>query len=104
MGQIKIGIVGLGNMGMTYAKALLAGLIPAARLTAICVNGTAKAVKASGEFDKSVQCFGDFFFSLRHMRCGILVPLPKIKPLPPELRTQRPYHLAINEVLDDFFK
>lgn len=43
MGQIKIGIVGLGNMGMTYAKALLAGLIPAARLTAICVNGTAKA-------------------------------------------------------------
>ena len=47
MGQIKIGIVGLGNMGMTYAKALLAGLIPAARLTTICVNGTAKAEKAN---------------------------------------------------------
>ena len=52
MGQIKIGIVGLGNMGMTYAKALLAGLIPAARLTAICVNGTAKAVKARGNLIK----------------------------------------------------
>lgn len=77
MGQIKIGIVGLGNMGMTYAKALLAGLIPAARLTAICVNGTAKAEKASGEFDKSVQCFGDYHdFLLSNQFEAVIIATP----------------------------
>ncbi|GAB2021014.1 Gfo/Idh/MocA family oxidoreductase [Pseudolactococcus yaeyamensis] len=58
--QIKIGVVGLGNMGMTYAKALLAGRIPSAVLTAVCVNGAVKAEKARAEFGDNVQCFGDF--------------------------------------------
>ena len=46
MKKVKIGIVGLGNMGLTYAKAILAGKVPAASLTAVCVNGAAKVEQA----------------------------------------------------------
>ncbi len=60
MKKVKIGIVGLGNMGLTYAKAILAGKVPAASLTAVCVNGAAKVEQAIATLGSGVQCFSDF--------------------------------------------
>jgi predicted dehydrogenase len=34
--EVRIGIVGLGNMGATHARTLLAGQVPRLRLTALC--------------------------------------------------------------------
>lgn len=36
MGKVRIGIIGIGNMGSTHAENLMAGRVPGARLTAIC--------------------------------------------------------------------
>lgn len=77
MEKVKIGIVGLGNMGMTYAKAILAGKVPAANLVAVCVNGSAKIDQARAELGESVQYFGDFqAFSQSNQVEAVIIATP----------------------------
>jgi len=40
--EVRVGIIGLGNMGATHARALLAGQAPRLRLTAICDSDPAR--------------------------------------------------------------
>ena len=42
MNNLRLGIVGLGNMGGTHARAMLAGKIPRVQLTGICDNDPAR--------------------------------------------------------------
>ena len=42
MGKVRIGIVGLGNMGSTHARSILAGKIDRLELTAVCDLNAAK--------------------------------------------------------------
>ena len=42
MGRVRIGIAGLGNMGTTHARSLLAGKVERLELTAVCDVGAAK--------------------------------------------------------------
>ena len=41
---------------------------------------------------------GFFFFLLRHMVCGILVPRPGIKPTSPAVEEQSPNYWTVREV------
>ena len=34
--EVRLGIIGLGNMGQFYAKAILDGEVPGLKLTAVC--------------------------------------------------------------------
>ena len=38
-----------------------------------------------------------FFFFFVHITCGILVPRPKIEPVPPEMEGQSPNHWTARE-------
>ena len=39
-----------------------------------------------------------FFFRLRHVACGILVPQPRIEPVPPAVEARRLNHWTAREV------
>lgn len=38
MNEVRIGIIGVGNMGTSHAKNIIAGKVPGAKLTALCDN------------------------------------------------------------------
>ena len=52
--NVRLGIIGMGNMGKFHADYLLAGKVPRAALTAVCSTSPAKL-----EHYKSVQIFDD---------------------------------------------
>ena len=54
MNSVRLGIIGMGNMGKFHADYLLAGKVPRAALTAVCSTSPAKL-----EHYKSVKIFDD---------------------------------------------
>ena len=52
--NVRLGIIGMGNMGKFHADYLLAGKVPRAALTAVCSTSPAKL-----EHYKSVKIFDD---------------------------------------------
>lgn len=60
MKEVKIGIVGLGQMGKKYAQALLSGQVPSAKLSAVCVNGPSKIAQVKTTLGDQIAYFGDF--------------------------------------------
>jgi predicted dehydrogenase len=48
MKELRLGIIGLGNMGRVHAASVLAGNIPRCRLTAVC-DANAKSLSSYGE-------------------------------------------------------
>ena len=54
MNSVRLGIIGMGNMGKFHADYLLAGKVPRAKLTAVCSTSPAKL-----ESYKAVQIFDD---------------------------------------------
>jgi len=54
MNTVRLGIIGMGNMGKFHADYLLAGKVPRAELTAVCSTSPAKL-----ESYKAVQIFDD---------------------------------------------
>ena len=59
MEKVRIGIIGLGNMGTGHAKYLIKEQIPQAVLTAVCDIDPARLDFAAKEYGDSVQRFGD---------------------------------------------
>lgn len=64
MTEVRVGIIGLGNMGTAHATALQGGKIKGARLTAVCDPRKDRLDWIKEEFGSQVQCFesaDDFF-------------------------------------------
>lgn len=57
MAKLRIGIIGIGNMGSGHANNILKGLVPSAELTAVCDTDPAKLEKARREWPESIQKF-----------------------------------------------
>ncbi len=57
MDQVRIGLIGLGTMGMGHAKNLLANKIPGGRLTAVCDSGPQRRQWAKEAFGGEIQVF-----------------------------------------------
>ena len=51
MNELKIGIIGIGNMGYTHAKSIHEGKINRLKLVAVCDIDNAKLEKAKEEFE-----------------------------------------------------
>ncbi|WP_046174553.1 Gfo/Idh/MocA family protein [Domibacillus indicus] len=87
MKQVKIGIIGLGNMGSSHAKALAAGLIEGAVLTAVCDPGPERLEWAKTQLGPDVQGFlsTDEFFDRADID-GVLIVTPHFSH--PELAVQ----------------
>ena len=64
MDKVRVGIIGLGNMGMKYAEAISEGQVKGAVLAAICVRNPERLEWAKQIFGDEVQLFSnaeDFF-------------------------------------------
>jgi predicted dehydrogenase len=59
MDKVKIGIIGLGNMGSTHVKAISAGLVPDMELTAVADRAPARREWAAGILPKETPIFSD---------------------------------------------
>ena len=60
MDNVRIGVIGYGNMGTSHAKWLHAGMIEGACLSAICDNDSAHLDNARNAFGGDVQYFDDY--------------------------------------------
>ena len=58
--MIKIGIVGIGNMGSFHAASIFAGKVEGAVLDSLCDIDRSKLDWARKEFDNQVKCFRDY--------------------------------------------
>ncbi|SIR31159.1 Gfo/Idh/MocA family protein [Halanaerobium kushneri] len=59
MEEIKLGIIGIGNMGSSHAKSILEGRVKNARLTAVCDIEPARLQWAETNLGAEVECFSD---------------------------------------------
>ncbi len=60
MEKVRLGMIGIGNMGTTHAKNIFAGVIPDATLAAVCDINPDRLEWAKGAFGDSVVRFSDY--------------------------------------------
>ena len=60
MDNVRIGVIGYGNMGTSHAKWLHTGMIEGAVLSAVCDNDPAHLDNARKAFGSDVQYFDDY--------------------------------------------
>lgn len=77
MEKVRIGIIGMGNMGKGHAKYLVEGQIPQAELTAVCDNDPDRIEFAAKEYGDKVKTFTDIDDFLKNAPIdGVLVATP----------------------------
>ncbi|HKK83255.1 MAG TPA: Gfo/Idh/MocA family oxidoreductase [Atribacterota bacterium] len=60
MNEIGIGVIGIGFMGSYYAKALKDGVIPRAKLIAVCDKGIKRLKWAEGNLGKNIKRYDNY--------------------------------------------
>ena len=60
MNEVRIGIVGISNMGLQHARYIVNGEIEGARLTAVCATRASTVEAAKKELPKDVAGFTDY--------------------------------------------
>ena len=55
MEKVRIGIIGMGNMGKGHAKYLIDGKVPQAELTAVCDSDPARLEFVANEYGDNVK-------------------------------------------------
>ena len=59
MEQVRLGIIGIGEMGAEHARCILAGTVPGLRLTAVADNRESRLDDAAKHFPPDVRRFSD---------------------------------------------
>jgi predicted dehydrogenase len=59
MDQVRIGIIGLGNIGSGHAGRIIQGEVPECRLAAVCDSNPERLQWAGANFGEAVRIFGD---------------------------------------------
>lgn len=59
MGKVRVGVIGLGNMGLAHAKNIAEGAVEGARLAAVCDRDAARVKVAVEQCGSSVKTFTD---------------------------------------------
>ena len=77
MGKVRVGIIGLGNMGTSHANAIFNGHVKGAVLTAVCDARLERLDWAEDTFGKKIQSFSsiDDFFNHAEVD-GIIIATP----------------------------
>lgn len=77
MDKVKLGIIGLGNMGSTHTTNILAGMTPDVELAAVADRLPARREWAKGVLPSGTPVFGDGSELIRSGRCGaVLIATP----------------------------
>ena len=76
--MLRMGIIGIGNMGKGHAKNILGGNIPGLQLTAVCDTDSDKLAQARGLFGDSIRYFEtpDEFYSNSNLIDAVLIATP----------------------------
>lgn len=74
MNKVRIGVIGIGNMGASHAKSIYNGEIPGGELIAVCDNSPERLKWAKDTFGDKVKIFEDVdaFFSSKEMDAVIV--------------------------------
>lgn len=77
MNEVRVGIIGLGNMGTVHANSIFSGQVEGAVLTAVCDAQQERIKWAEETFGENVQTFSsiDEFFAHAHID-GVLIATP----------------------------
>lgn len=69
MNKVRIGIIGIGNMGTVHVQNIMKGEVPGAELTAICDYNSERLEWAKEKFGEKVELFDntDEFFASKYM-------------------------------------
>lgn len=59
MKTVRVGVIGIGNMGSSHARQIANGQVPGAVLSAVADVNSARLEWANQEFGEAVQCFDD---------------------------------------------
>jgi len=59
MGKVKLGIIGIGNMGTNHAKSIMGGKCPEIQLCAVADINPDRLTWAKNEYKEEVACFSD---------------------------------------------
>ena len=65
MNEVRIGVIGIGNMGTAHAAHIQKGLVNGLKLTAVCDVNAARLTWARENLDKDIGCFSDYKELLR---------------------------------------
>ena len=57
MEQVRVGVIGIGNMGSHHARSFAAGKVPGAVLTAVCDTNPQRLEWAKANLGQDVQLF-----------------------------------------------
>lgn len=77
MAEVRIGIIGIGNMGSSHARQIVQGKVPGGVLAAVCDTDPARLAWAAKEFGDEVQRFDNAqaFFDAKVVD-GVIVATP----------------------------
>jgi predicted dehydrogenase len=77
MDKVKLGIIGLGNMGSAHVKSILEGKIPEIEISAVADHMEGRRAWAAGCLPSGVPVFTDGMELIKSGRCGaVLVATP----------------------------
>ena len=77
MGKVRVGVIGLGNMGTSHANAIFNGHVKGAVLSAVCDSRFERLEWAGDTFGEKIQSFSsiDDFFNHAEVD-GIIIATP----------------------------
>ena len=78
MEKLRVGIIGIGNMGSSHAKNLFEGKVPEMELAALCDHNPERLEWAKGEFGDKVRLFetSDEFYQNAELMDVVVVAVP----------------------------
>jgi len=77
MDKVKLGIIGLGNMGSAHVKSILEGKVPDIEISAVADRMEGRRAWAAGCLPQGVPVFNDGMELIKSGRCGaVLVATP----------------------------
>lgn len=99
MNKVKIGIIGIGNMGSSHALYLKAGDIPNAEITAVCDISPDRLKWAKENLGEEIQTFdnADAFFASKAMDAVMVATPHYFHPLLAIQSLQQGYHTLIEK-------
>jgi len=99
MGQVRIGVIGAGNIGSSHAKKIFEGEVRNAKLTAICEQSEDRLQRAKENFGEGVKFFSciDTFFQSKEFD-AVLIATPHYEhPALAIMALQQGYHTLIEK-------
>lgn len=99
MNEVRIGIIGIGNMGTSHAQNLINGRVPGGKLVAVCDERSERLAWAKSTFGEEVKTFSnvDEFFAYEDMDAVLIATVHYSHPTLAIQAFERGLHVLIEK-------